>query len=458
MTRSSHSVRSGVYDERGAVVPIIALSLIALLGMVVLVVDVGGLLYRKRQMVSASDAAALAAARSCVVGTLVGGSPDEQADAYAQANVEGIPVPGGIVERVGCETNREGYVTVEYSSTQNFSFAGIFGSSSGEVPARATAEWGGAAGGRPVPFVLSLSTSGGQTNVFCQDAAGNPVVVNEDVPLGTQCFAWYANGSGSGGSFEGFGGSVFGSLNLDKWGVDASFSCSNKNLPENRTYAANGGYTGTDPKVLNDPGPTWVCAGDGGNTSLYDDFKQSITKTLVFPVTDGQTIPPGETDPNKIDKFNVIGLAALRLDGVYKNTLSEAGGSQSPCNTWTGQVTPTTSLDLGVLSSACAPFDEIIITKVNGPNPCCQSSHYSYDPSTRILSFQVAQDFDNVTVEWDVFRNGPCGPKPTGAGHCLALSWQGIQFGNGPLGGVNVGVPAVRLCDRSIAGSCDVAS
>ena len=55
-----------VHEERGATVVIVILSLFALFGMIVLVVDVGGLLYARRGMVNASDAAALAAAQSCI--------------------------------------------------------------------------------------------------------------------------------------------------------------------------------------------------------------------------------------------------------------------------------------------------------------------------------------------------------------------------------------------------------
>ena len=45
------------HDEEGVTAIIVALCLISLVGMLVLVVDVGGLLYRRREMVSGSDAA-----------------------------------------------------------------------------------------------------------------------------------------------------------------------------------------------------------------------------------------------------------------------------------------------------------------------------------------------------------------------------------------------------------------
>ena len=55
-------MRGRVQDEGGAIVVITALSLVAIFGMLVLTVDVGGLLLRRRSMVNGADAAALARA------------------------------------------------------------------------------------------------------------------------------------------------------------------------------------------------------------------------------------------------------------------------------------------------------------------------------------------------------------------------------------------------------------
>ncbi len=55
------------HDQEGVTAIIVALCLIALFGMLVLVVDVGGLLWKRREMVSGADAAALAAAKTCAV-------------------------------------------------------------------------------------------------------------------------------------------------------------------------------------------------------------------------------------------------------------------------------------------------------------------------------------------------------------------------------------------------------
>ena len=72
--------------EEGAVAVIVVLSLVALIGVTVLTVDVGQLLFKRRAMVNASDAAALAAAQSCA-GVDDSDSPEAMADLFAVDNV-----------------------------------------------------------------------------------------------------------------------------------------------------------------------------------------------------------------------------------------------------------------------------------------------------------------------------------------------------------------------------------
>src|SRR5436190_704926 len=157
-------------NERGAVVVIVALSLIAIVGMVVLVVDVGGLLYQRRQMVSASDAAALAAAQSCALGATVAGDPETTADAISQQNLpSSVGVSGGIMhgtfsngadQTTGCLTDAKGHVTVQYQSQHALWFGGIFGSGPVNITTQATAEWGPAGSGWPVPFIVTFDSAG----------------------------------------------------------------------------------------------------------------------------------------------------------------------------------------------------------------------------------------------------------------------------------------------------------
>ncbi len=119
--------RTNGSDERGATAVIVALSLIALLGMIVLTVDVGQLLFRRRAMVNGSDAGALAAAQSCA-GLTDSDSPEAMSDVFAIDNVNGLVAGnGGITDVAGCDGPPFGHVTVQYQIPQELFFAGVLG-------------------------------------------------------------------------------------------------------------------------------------------------------------------------------------------------------------------------------------------------------------------------------------------------------------------------------------------
>lgn len=58
--------------EDGVVGVVVAICLVVLMGAVAFTLDVGGLLYRRREMVNGADAAALAAAIECSKGNGLG--------------------------------------------------------------------------------------------------------------------------------------------------------------------------------------------------------------------------------------------------------------------------------------------------------------------------------------------------------------------------------------------------
>src|SRR5207247_11421313 len=118
-------------QERGATVVIVALVLIAMFGMMVLVVDVGGLLWKRRELVNGSDAAALSAASTCALPTSVDPKTAEvAADELAREHVTGLDpttatnatVPSGL-----CNTTSAGWVKVQYSQNQHLFFAPVLG-------------------------------------------------------------------------------------------------------------------------------------------------------------------------------------------------------------------------------------------------------------------------------------------------------------------------------------------
>jgi hypothetical protein len=210
-----------------------------------------------------------------------------------------------------------------------------------------------------------------------------------------------------------------------------------------------------------------VCAGDGNQDSLYNatGFTNAIGKTMVFPITDGQIVLAGQS----VDKFNVVGYASLRLDGVFdsnqtgfqNNVACPPLGSIGPANYTAGS---TTDLVAMANSAGCSPFNIVqSVTAANGTGCCQAGNNKDYqlvtNPATGgVTGITWLKDVVNVSINMTVQKNGVCGPPQGTAGHCIAVSWQGAQLGNGPLGGNNVGVPAVRLCDPAITGSCDTLS
>ena len=144
-------------DESGVTLVIVALCLVSLIGMIVLVVDVGGLLLNRRAMVNASDAAALSAAKSCILPpSMDPQTPEQAADALAADNSGAADVsnPSNILQSSGCDTADTGYVTVQYGANQQLFFAGLFGQGQGHVTTQATAIWGPAGSVNPMPIVI----------------------------------------------------------------------------------------------------------------------------------------------------------------------------------------------------------------------------------------------------------------------------------------------------------------
>ena len=260
------STRTRANEESGAVVVITVLALIAIMGMLVLTVDVGGLLLKRRAMVNASDAAALAAAQSCA-DTGDSFAPESRADIYAAANVDGLLAEnGGITEVVGCDTGR-GHVTVEYSHPQNLFFAGIFGfGDHGSVTTAATAAWGPAGGGYAVPIVLDS----GYLHGVCK--------VPDGIEIGDTCAFWYNNGDSS------LGAANWGYMNLTQWDVDAGTSCHNAGSSDRRDWIVNGypdirSLNGTPPGTE----PTYVCNDTGHSTSDWSTLHDEIGDDEALP-------------------------------------------------------------------------------------------------------------------------------------------------------------------------------
>ena len=251
-------------DESGVTLVIVALCLVSLIGMIVLVVDVGGLLLNRRAMVNASDAAALSAAKSCILPpSMDPQTPEQAADALAADNSGAADVsnPSNILQSSGCDTADTGYVTVQYGASQQLFFAGLFGQGQGHVTTQATAIWGPAGSVNPMPIVIYEDSFQN-----CEFDAIDP---------NKTCYVWEDNNNVNNSQ------SSFGLLDLrtDKpsqygWNSDPGVTCSDPGGAIDQWIT---NYP--DPSIgdlpLNYPNPTYVCRASGNRQSTWDDLANS---------------------------------------------------------------------------------------------------------------------------------------------------------------------------------------
>lgn len=300
-------------SDRGAVAVLTAISLIAIMAMAALTVDVGQLLYKRRAMVNASDAAALAAAQSCAPSN-DGSDAEVEADTNAVLNSSGLqPTDGGIVESVGCRTSSKGHVTVRYTTAQGLFFAPALGlGDERDVRTGATAAWGPAGGAStPLPVVLNLAAFQGNCDIPLPDSA-----------VGQQCYLWYDN--------DRFGGSNFGFLDLGQWNVDpATTSCNSGGGSSQLEDWIGGIYTGP-ALTLNYPDPTYVCTTSGNRGSTWVALSNQIGTIATFPINDqSQQIVDGG---GQTTFFDVVGFASLRIEGVYPANQAPPACGPAPNN------------------------------------------------------------------------------------------------------------------------------
>ena len=160
--------------ERGQILVLFALSLVAIIGMVGLVLDSGGAFAQRRSQQNAADVAALAAANDLIANQ---GDADWVATAESIASQNGYAdtVNGASVE-VSC-VNCPGQaldlavpgvqVTVNITAPHRNNFASIFGMSTWDVSTTATSKTGWAdTAHAPGPFIVSQDAF---------DAGGDPV-------------------------------------------------------------------------------------------------------------------------------------------------------------------------------------------------------------------------------------------------------------------------------------------
>ena len=133
--------------ERGAVAIIVAICAVVLFGMAAYALDTGNAWGTRRHLITATDAAALAAAQKYAVG---GNGCATEPSAFVTANDVGASVTGCAFTNLGPGA---GYVTVNAKKTVDYTFAGLFGINSQDIHSSTTALYGqplGVTGLRPL--------------------------------------------------------------------------------------------------------------------------------------------------------------------------------------------------------------------------------------------------------------------------------------------------------------------
>ncbi len=490
--------RTQAGDEHGVTLVIVALILVALMGMLVLVVDVGGLLWKRRELVNASDAAALSAAHTCALTSSVDGKTAQQAaDTTAATNITGTGLTGIVSDSGTCHTGASGWVKVRYSQQQHLFFAPVLGfSNSNGVTTKATAIWGPTGSANPVPLVVYL-------NSF------NDCKLDQDPTPGPTCYVWEDN-SNTSGSQNGFG---FLDLNIDPnqpsgqgdygWNSKANAKCNNPGSDIKR-WIQNYPDSAVGDLPLNYPQATYVCLASGGksaafgndpqqNGPLYDLIDDDDTvdhndaeDILLFPLnrcdpsspaTYGQLAAGSPVScANTPDQYDIIGFVAMKIKAIY--TPNDANGKSGTCKPSGVPVTmangTTVSLSTfgianGCFTAAPSTYSNVSLTKNKnnqpGPQPviCPGPAGPTCDfmvNSTGQLTWNASgpaaenQPYD-ISFAWVL--NGPCGAAPQGnSGHCMVVEVVDVQVGGTDPGGgdPNSNLRAVKLCDQAITGSC----
>jgi Flp pilus assembly protein TadG len=331
-------------DEAGATLIIVVLSLLALFGMMVLVVDVGSVLFVRRELVNSADAAALAAAQSC--SKKEGGAvANAQATYYATANKAGAFIAGGYPQYWPRCDAPAGLVTVRVKVDTPLFFAPVLGADSTTgVTTQATAVWGGAGAGEKVaPLMLSMDRLG-----TCQIPPPNP----DDYPEGKECWFWWNNSSRGGHTDPDLANAEWGTLDLLNWDILPSVHCNNSTPPQFETWMLRGFplplpidsdfYGGVEEDTH-----TYVCRGQGHfGAALDNDIEQVIAQNepLYFPVNRPSTqIDATPQDPVgvtcapadyavtgcMVDKYDVVGFAYMYIEALYKGNQLDAEATEN---------------------------------------------------------------------------------------------------------------------------------
>jgi hypothetical protein len=414
-------------DERGGVIVVVTLALAAILGMTVLVVDVGGLLTLRRRMVLTADAAALAAAQSC--GREEAFDAQTQADALAEANQSDALATN--FETEDCGGSASGRVEVGYAAPKTLFFAPVLGHPETKpVSAEAEAIWGPAGGVTPVPIELSIDPNG-QIDCVYKDP-------------GTECKYWHDNNARD----EFANSSNWGFMNLGAGNVSVGDSCPSAGTDERRDWIT--GAADLDIRLTD--GLSLICADSGhSNSSWFTALQEQIGHVKYFPVND-----PAQMDlTSGKEKYAIIGFVPLQIEDVLRGNDPAAIGTPGASGSCRESHSFTNGSQLDLTGFSCMEVADVVSNlriyrrQGNATTEYQQDVHFTLDPNSHVITWFSGNVRDvNVEFDWSAAGSeGKCGSRASDPnGVCLVLSWQGVRVaGSLPGSGADFGLRAVRL-------------
>ena len=462
MINTGRRLRLDPREERGAVIVIVALVLIAMFGMLVLVVDVGGLLWKRRELVNGSDAAALSAASTCALPSTVDPRTAEAAaDELAAENVTGLNPTTSTNATVGvglCHSTASGWVKVQYSQLQHLFFAPVLGfSNQNGVTTKAYAIWAPPGAANPLPIVIYTSSFQGSCDV------------SANLPPGTPCYMWFDN--------DRFTNSAFGFLNLNPtdpqkgWNVLKADQCPNVGSSTRDGWIAQAGSASDLP--INYPSPTYVCRVSGLSSSDWSALRNRVGDVVTFPMDDcTQNVDQNGnlvTCFGSADKYDIIGFIDFHLDAVLDQANGPngwGGTSSTTCQQNNFDVTHNQSYSLLALGGGSCPtvaqvtaiIDPTSI-QIDGKSTTDPTRQYNYDPVAKSFTWTGPTSPPKIKIQFDWSVPGKCGTPPGNASAvCIQVTTVEVRVGGGgpcpscsPLSNLR----AVKLCDPSVAGSCN---
>jgi len=467
VTRAHGRLRLDLREERGATVVIVALVLIAMFGMMVLVVDVGGLLWKRRELVNGSDAAALSAASTCSLPTSVDPkSPEAAADPLAAQNVTGLDpttTPNNATIVAGtCHTSQSGAVRAQYSQQQHLFFAPVLGfSNQNGVTTKAYAIWAPAGAANPVPIVVYTSAFQGQCDI------------SANLPPGTPCYMWYDN--------DRFTNSAFGFLNLNTtdpqkgWDVLSDDQCPNVGSSTRQGWIDQTGSVADLPVhyTTTNPLPTYVCRVSGLSSSDWSALRNRVGDLITLPMDDCTQNVDQSGNPvgcfGNADKYDIIGFIDFTLMAVLDQASGPNGWGGTPdttCQQNNFDVTQNQSYSLLALGGGNCPTPAQSTAIINEPSILIDGKgttdptrQYNYDASTTSFTWTGPTSPPRIKIQFDWSIPGQCGTPPgNSSAVCIKVVTVAVHVGGSnpcPTCSPLSNIRAVKLCDPAVTGSCN---